>query len=395
MSRGAKRRAHTNFLPRARNFFGRATVGAMSALVIAGFDHGAAELAIYACGWSLGWILLWRPRSLTSLAAARGGDDRAPVAVVVPARDEALSLPHLLRPLVAQRRPGDQIVVVDDHSSDGTARVARAFEVDVTTPPLPPDGWLGKPNACWHGANATDRPVLVFLDADVRPGPTLLDDLAAAVDAEPDALVSMQPWHRMETVGEQPSLLCNVTALMGCGAFTLVPQLTAANVAFGPVIALERAAYVRAGGHASPGVRSMHTEDIGLARAVGRSRLAVGSSSTTTFRMYPGGFGEVVRGWARSIATGARFSRWWVALAVALWMCSVAGGWLAAPLVYPLTALQIWVLGRRAGTTHPLAAALFPLLVVVFVVIFLRSAVSVVLGRDVTWKGRQVGARTG
>ncbi len=370
----------------------------MSALVsleIAGFEHGPVEVAIYAFGWSLGWLLLWRPRPLTSLADVRLDDDRSPVAVIIPARDEALSLPHLLRPLAAQQRPGDRILVVNDHSSDATARVAHAFDVDVETPPPLADDWLGKPNACWHGASATDQPVLVFLDADVRPGPTLLDDLAAAVAAQPDALVSMQPWHRMETVGEQPSLLCNVAALMGCGAFTPFPRLTAANVAFGPVIAVDRATYDRAGGHAAPSVRSAHTEDIGLARAIGRSRLAVGSSATTTFRMYPGGFGEVVRGWTRSIATGARFTRWWIGVAVALWMCSVAGGWLAAPLVYPFTAAQIWILGRRAGTTHPAAAALFPILVVVFVVIFARSAISVALRRDVTWKGRQVGARPG
>lgn len=370
----------------------------MSALVsveIAGIEHGPVELAIFTVGWTLGWLLLWTPRGLTALAGSVGPGDRDPVAVVIPARDEARSLPHLLRPLVEQRRTGDRIVVVDDHSSDGTARVARAFEVDVVTPHTPEPGWLGKPNACWHGASVTDQPTLVFLDADVRPGATLLDDLAAAVSNTPDALVSMQPWHRMETVGEQPSILCNITALMGSGAFTPAPSRTAADVAFGPVIALRRAIYDEVGGHAAPTIRAMHTEDIGLARAVGRSRLAVGSASTTTFRMYPGGFGELVRGWTRSIATGARFTRWWVGLAVACWVCSVAGGWLAAPIVYPLTAVQIWVLGRRAGTTHPVAALLFPVLVIVFAAIFVRSAFAVVFGRDVTWKGRQVGARTG
>jgi hypothetical protein len=62
--------------------------------------------------------------------------------------------------------------------------------------------------------------------------------------------------------------------------------------------------------------------------------------------------------------------------------------------VYPFTAVQVWILGRRAGTAHPIAAALFPLLVVIFVVIFVRSAFLVAFRRDVTWKGRQVGART-
>ena len=266
-----------------------------------GVEHSAVDLAIFAVGWTLGWLLLWRPRTLPTAPAG----DRPAVAVVIPARDEAHALPHLLRPLVDQQRAGDRVVVVDDHSTDGTGRVARALGAEVVIPPPPPDGWLGKPNACWHGAQATNEQILVFLDADVRPGSTLLDDLAAVVAADPTTLVSMQPWHRMATVGEQPSILCNMTALMGCGAFTPFGDRTAANVAFGPVIAIDRATYDAVGGHAAPGVRAMHTEDIGLSRAVGRSRLFVGSPSTTTFRMYPDGFGALVRGWTRSLATGA------------------------------------------------------------------------------------------
>ena len=111
--------------------------------------------------------------------------------------------------------------------------------------------------------------------------------------------------------------------------------------------------------------------------------------------MYPGGTAELIRGWTRSLATGARFTRWWLALATALWIWSLAGGWITTPLVYPASAIQVWVLGRRAGSIHPVAAAVFPVLVVFFVVIFVRSAFAVVFRRDVTWKGRQVGARTG
>lgn len=356
-----------------------------------GVDHHPIELAVFAIGWALGWLLLWRPRGLPCAAPAGG---RAPVAVVIPARNEAHALPHLLRPLVEQRRADDEIIVVDDDSDDGTARVARAFDVDLLAAPPLPDEWLGKPNACSAGAHHATADTLVFLDADVRPSPTLLDDLAAAVADDPGSLVSMQPWHRMHTVGEQPSLLCNVTALMGCGAFTALGERAAATVAFGPVIAVRRRVYEAAGGHADPTVRTMHTEDIGLARAVGRSRLFVGRPDGTTFRMYPGGFRDLVAGWSRSIATGARFTPWWIGLAVIAWMSSLAGGWIAAPLVYPLSAVQVWALGRRAGTTHPVAALLYPLLVVVFVAIFVRSAAAVVFRRDVGWKGRRVSART-
>ena len=352
----------------------------------------SVDAALFAVGWTLGWLLLWRPRRLPRSGA---GSTRPAVAVVVPARDEEGSLPHLLDPLIAQRRPGDEIVVVDDHSTDATARVASHAGATVVPAPDLPEGWLGKPHACSIGAAATSAPVLVFLDADVRPGPTLLDDVASAVTSSPDSVVSVQPWHAMESVGEQASVLANVTALMGCGAFTVLGPRAAATVAFGPVIGVDRSAYERSGGHADPVVRTMHTEDIGLARAVGRSRLFVGGPDDTTFRMYPGGLRDVVRGWGRSIATGARAAPWWVAVATAAWVTSLAGGWITVPLLFPLSALQVWVLGRRAGSVRPWAALLFPLLVVAFVAIFLRSAWAVILRRDVRWKGRPVGARHG
>ena len=100
-----------------------------------------------------------------------------------------------------------------------------------------------------------------------------------------------------------------------------------------------------------------------------------------------------MRGWTRSIATGARFTPWWIALATLAWVWSLAGGWIATPIVYPLSALQVWVLGRRAASIHPLTAVLFPLAVLAFVVIFLRSLVALVFGRRVEWKGRRVDAR--
>lgn len=359
---------------------------------IAGIDHAPFDLAVYAVGWTLGWLLLWNPRPLPSDGAHA---DRNPVAVVIPARNEADVISHLLRPLEQQRRDGDEIVVVDDHSTDDTRRVATLPEVEVASAPEPAPGWLGKPNACWHGASLTAAEVLIFLDADVQPGPTLLDDLAAEVMRHPTDVVSVQPWHRMENASEQPSIICNVTALMGCGAFSVLGPRATATVAFGPVIAVSRSTYLRVGGHGAPSVRAMHTEDIGLARSVGRSRLYVGSPGSTMFRMYPSGLRELVRGWTRSIATGARFVPWWLAVATAMWIWSLAGGWIATPVVYPLSAIQVWAIGRRAGTIHPVAAAAFPILVLVFVVIFVRSVATVAFRRQVTWKGRRVETRPG
>ncbi len=349
------------------------------------------DLVVFGVGWILGWLLLWRLRPLDTIAAdTTPATSRPSIAVVVPARNEATALPHLLARLVAQLRPGDEMVVVDDHSTDTTGEVAARLGARVVNPPALPGGWLGKPHACWTGATSTTAPLLLFVDADVRPARDLLDRVALAWGRDREAVVSVQPWHQTGSWIEQASLLANVTALMGSGAFTVAGSRPRTTVAFGPILAIGRSTYDLVGGHAA--VRTMHTEDIGLARSVGHSTLFTGRPDTS-FRMYPEGFRQMVQGWTRSIATGARFTRWWLSIAVIAWVSSLVGGWLAEPLIYPLSAVQFWVLGRRAGSMHPLTAVLYPLAVAVFVVIFLRSLFAMVLRRDVTWKQRSVAVR--
>jgi 4,4'-diaponeurosporenoate glycosyltransferase len=341
----------------------------------------------YVFGWTVGWLLLWRLRPLPAPPVRR-----RPVAVVIPARDEADALPHLLPPLIAARRAGDEVVVVDDHSSDGTGDVARSLGARVVAPPDLPDGWRGKPHACWHGALATSAPVLAFVDADVRPGHDLVDRLGGAVDAHAGEIVSVQPWHVMERPTEHLSVLCNVTALMGVGRFSVLGERVRPNAAFGPVLALDRETYERTGGHSRADVRTMHTEDIGMARAVGRTQLYTGRPEVS-FRMYPGGLPDLVRGWTRSIATGASAVPWWAALLTLSWVWSLAAGWLVTPWFLVTSAIQVWVLGRRAGRFSPLVALLYPVALVVFVVVFVRSLFALVFRRDVTWKHRRVAAR--
>jgi hypothetical protein len=228
--------------------------------------------------------------------------------------------------------------------------------------------------------------VLVFLDADVRPGAALLDALGA--DARPGAVTSVQPWHDAVAPGERATLLANVTALMGCGAFTILGGRLRTAVAFGPVLAVERATYDAVGGHGHPAVRASLTEDIELARAVGASRL-FSARGDATFRMYPRGLSQSVAGWSRTMAAGLASTRWWIALGVVAWVWSLAGGPFSGWPAYPLSALQVWALGRRAGRVGPVLAAIYPVLVVGLAVVVLRAGWLRIGGRT-SWKGRDV-----
>jgi 4,4'-diaponeurosporenoate glycosyltransferase len=342
------------------------------------------DLALYVVGWTLGWLLLWRGRPLPSAATHEA---RRPCAVVVPARNEAAALPALIDALRGQLRDGDELVVVDDHSDDDTGAVANGHGARVANAPALPSGWLGKPHACSVGAAATSAPTLLFIDADVVPAGDLLDRIDAALTLRPTSVVSVQPWHSTGGLSEQAGLLFNVTSLMGCGAFTVFGDRIRTRVAFGPVLALRRTDYERIGGHADPAIRTEHTEDIAIARAIGRSHLFTGAPDTT-FRMYPDGLRATVDGWTRTIATGARSAPWWLLIATIVWIWSLAGGWLATPIVYPFSAVQLWILGRRAGSMHPATAVFYPVAVLIFVLVFVRSLLVVVFHRPIRWKGR-------
>ena len=219
--------------------------------------------------------------------------------------------PAAPRALARPARRGDELVVVDDHSSDATAAVAAAHGAKVVAAPDLPAGWVGKPHACSVGAAVTTAPLLVFLDADVRPGPDLLAGLAAAIADDDGAVVSVQPWQ--DSPG--PAALAAVVTMMGSGGFTLLGERLRPTVAFGPVLAMTRATYDRAGGHAQPDVRGSLTEDIALARHVGCSRVASDRRDATMRR----------QGWSRTLAAGIEATRWWLVLGVAAWVWSLAG----------------------------------------------------------------------
>lgn len=353
-----------------------------------GAPSWSVSTVLFLVGHLAGWLLLSRVQRLPTAAG-----DRPAVAVVVPARNEARTLPRLLPALTAQVRPGDEVVVVDDSSTDGTAQVAAELGARVVAAPQPPAGWAGKPHACVTGVTATTAPVLVFLDADLIPAPDLLDRLAAEVAHRPDAAVSVQPWHDMVRPVERLSLVPNLVVVMGTGAFGPLGPSAAGPVAFGPVFACRRDAYERNGGHSHHSVRHAVVEDLAMARLFENSAPYLGARSDTTFRMYPDGVRAVWRGWAKNLAAGASRTRWWAVAATVAWVTALSGGWVTSGWWYVATSVQVFVLGRRVGRCGPLTALAHPLLAAFFALVFVRSVLASILGWQVTWKGRPAGSR--
>jgi 4,4'-diaponeurosporenoate glycosyltransferase len=343
----------------------------------------------------VGWWLCARVRPLPAPAAASA----ASVSVVVPARDEARTLPTLLDGLARQTAPPGETIVVDDHSADATTAVAAGRGARVVAADEVPDGWTGKAAAVAQGAAAATGDVVVVLDADVDPGTDLLARLAATF-AERRGLVSVQPYHRVRRWWERASAFFNLVAVMGTGiASPGWPQRRPIPTAFGPVLCCERVVLVQR--IADPEVRGAVLDDVALARrfaATGDEVRAFGGRGVVEFRMYDRPR-ALVEGWSKNIASGAGTVPPVRLVSIVAWIaaCLTAGIWVfggsvAAIVVYVAFALQVLLQLRQIGNFGIVTALVFPLLALVFVVLFTWSLVLTARG-EVRWKGRRVRLR--
>jgi hypothetical protein len=329
------------------------------------------------------------------------------VSVLLPARDEAHRLEPTLQALMRALDACEhraELVVLDDESSDDTADlVRRTCQQDarvrlVTGEPTPP-GWLGKPWACAQLARQASpmSTVLVFVDADVLVAP---ESIAATVaQLRQSGLDLVSPYPRQEALGPverlvQPLLQWSwlTTLPLAVAERSRRPSLAAAN---GQLLAVDRAVYDRAGGHAA--VRSEVLDDVALLRAVkavgGRGGVTDGTALATC-RMYDG-WPELEAGYTKSLwsafgsptrglAVAATLSAVYVWPAVA----ALAGSPIGA-LGYAAGVAGRVVTGRRTGArvwpdalAHPVSVAAFAWLTLRSVLLHRRGALR--------WKGRAV-----
>lgn len=157
--------------------------------------------AVLSCLGLLGWVYLaffhgrfWQP------LVARPSPPPAlwpSIDIIVPARNEAGALPHSLPSLLAQDYPGAwRVIVVDDHSTDGTGAIAQRLAAGnnhllvINAPNLPP-GWSGKVAALNAGLAYSQADYVLFTDADIEHPKSSLRSLAARALANNLDLVSL------------------------------------------------------------------------------------------------------------------------------------------------------------------------------------------------------------
>jgi glycosyltransferase involved in cell wall biosynthesis len=104
------------------------------------------------------------------------------VSVIIPAYNRAALLPLTLDAVLAQTRPADEIIVVDDGSTDGTAAVARGYGARVACITIANGGDLAARNV---GLRAARGRLVAFCDSDDLWRPDFLAAMLAMWQAEP------------------------------------------------------------------------------------------------------------------------------------------------------------------------------------------------------------------
>ena len=341
------------------------------------------------------------------------------VSVMIPARDEAAAISQTVRQVLEQTYTNFELIVLDDHSSDGTAELAlQAAGSDdrfhlLQGETLPP-GWLGKNWACHQLSQAAKGELLLFLDADVSLQPEALTALVAHMQRTHAELLTIWPTQLTYSWGEHlvvPLINFVILGYLPILAVHYTPwrAFAAAN---GQCLLYSKSAYQKIGGHVA--VRDEVVEDVALARRV-KGLIHARPGGTSAWRryfssplrmadgnwlvrcwMYPQGWSQVRDGFSKNILGGhgnsivfllaSTLFHWLVFIVPWVWLV-FGGGWWALSL----GVTGIMLRGLTAAFTHQRVfdALWMPLSVVLMTDIALHAIIWHYSGTT-SWKGRNL-----
>ena len=362
-------------------------------------------------------------RTFEGLRRAEPPQNPPLVSILVPARNEERNIGACAGSLLRQDYPNCEIIVLDDHSDDGTGSIVERLMAEPRTAnpslsvrllrgePLP-DGWTGKNWACHQLSQAARGEFLFFTDADTKHAPGTVTAAVSYAQRNRAGLVSAWPRLLTNTPGEK--LIVPVIVLIG---FAFCPfwlqqwiqrkperakrhDVRGLGVANGQFMFFTRRAYARVGGH--EGVCAHVVEDVTLGREMaalmpeGERLFNCEALDFSTVRMYRS-FGETWEGFTKNMR--AVFDD----RGVTFWLF---GCFQAACFFWPFVAIFLvpsplrWVVGMQIGLiffirfllaarfrTSWFGALLHPIGLLLMMLIGLNSW-RLSQGRGVVWKGR-------
>lgn len=274
--------------------------------------HDVIDL-LPALPWVLPFLALPRlARRTPSLLDARPESGRL-VSVVIPARNESSTIATVVGSILATTYQPIELLVVDDRSTDDTAAIVESFSdprLRLLRGEELPEGWYGKPWACYQGYRVSKGEILLFTDADTRHAPELLGLAVGALVSEGAGLVTVAPLQRCVTFWERvvmPQIWFLLALRYQPGSVNRA-RYERHVIANGQFILTTRQAYEAAGTHAA--VRQEVAEDLALAQTFLRRGFKLHFAFAERLmetRMYQG-LSHLIEGWSKNIYLGGRRS---------------------------------------------------------------------------------------
>ncbi len=322
------------------------------------------------------------------------------VSILIPVRNEEVSLPLLLGDLMNSTWSNSEIIVCNDHSTDRTSDILEQFRKQM--PNLRyfkgleiPEGWTGKNFACHQLAADAKGDYLLFLDADVRVSPHIVRKAVAHIQKHRFQLVSIFPTQSMLTFGELTTVPVMNWVLLSLLPLPLVRNLkfSSLSAANGQFMLFDADNYRKNNWHQK--VRKEPVEDILISRMVKdqRGKLATLTGGNDIFcRMYRSS-AEAIAGFSRNVHQYYGGSR----LVMTGFALTVLFGWIpviyfldwAGLKVYLLLVIANRVFVSMTSKQNSLSVFLHPFQMLNFGFIVVRNILQKFKG-SAQWKGRKI-----
>ncbi len=249
----------------------------------------AVLLVVFATNLILNLRSLRRPDSNSKIA------EPAPlISVLIPARNEEENIETCLKSLQKQDYPNFSVLVLDDNSTDSTAELVEGMAAKderirlIKGEPLP-EGWAGKPFACYQLAEKARGSWLLFVNDDTTHASYMLrGTLALALELKP-SLLSGFPRQMAESLPEKIAMPLMYFVIMGWLPLWWLHRSKEPrpSLAIGQFLLFPREEYWRIGGHMA--VKDRILEDIWLGVETvrhGGRHIAIDLSTVFYCRMY-------------------------------------------------------------------------------------------------------------
>ena len=354
-------------------------------------------------------LILGRPRSLAKVATSKNLTKKNPaISIIIPARNEETNIPLLIDSLKSEWASIHQIIIVDDASTDNTAKLAIEGGATVLLSKSLPEGWNGKPWACYQGAESATGDWLLFLDADVRLHSGAIEKLCNLINSsDTNTAYSVYPHHTVTSPYEQLSAYFNALMVAGVSAFGYGAAAGQHPALFGQTLLLPKALYRENEGHAA--VKDKVLENFHFAELLksnGAHCACYLGKGLISMRMFPSGFKELWESWKKGFVSGAAKVEKNTLILSSIWisggifsivsLCFIGSSY-APPnysiyvlIGYLANALACTWAFRIAGTFSVLNALFFPVSLLFYQTLFFKALIDKRSGKKTNWKGRMV-----